>query len=104
MSPLQLQPQPVGPPAQPDDAGPQVILPAQPVVNTGQPVIPVAAQALDWAHFKPEFASKQDDVEVHLLRTNNWIDTHAFPEVCKGQRLCLPLAGEARYCINHSDQ
>ena len=52
---------------------------------------------LNWSHFKPEFAGKPDeDAEVHLLRTNDWMDTHAFPEGVKVQRFCLTLVGEAR--------
>ena len=36
---------------------------------------------LYWPYFKTEFAGKQDeDAEAHLLRTNNWMDTCAFPE------------------------
>ena len=34
--------------------------------------------------------------EVHLLRTNDWMDTHAFPEGVKVQRFCLTSVGEAR--------
>ena len=36
---------------------------------------------LNWPHFKPEFAGKPDeDAEAHLLRMNDWMDTHAFQE------------------------
>ena len=39
---------------------------------------------LNWSHFKPEFADKPDeDAEAQLLRTNNWMDTHAFQEGVK---------------------
>ena len=35
---------------------------------------------MNWSHFKPEFSGKPDeDVEVHLLRTNDWMTTHDFP-------------------------
>ena len=52
---------------------------------------------LNWSHFKPEFTAKPDeDVEAHLLRTNDWMDTHAFPECVKVQRFYLTLVGEAR--------
>ena len=48
-------------------------------------------------HFKPEFSGKpEEDVEVHLLRTNEWMTTHGFPEAVKVQRFCLTLVGEAR--------
>ena len=36
------------------------------------------------------------NVEAHLLRTNDLVDTHAFPEGVKVQRFCLTLVGEAR--------
>ena len=35
-------------------------------------------------------------MEVHLLRTNDWMTTHDFPDAVKVQRFCLPLVGEAR--------
>ena len=52
---------------------------------------------MNWSHFKPEFSDKPDeDVEVHLLQTNDWMTTHDFPEAVKVQRFCLTLVGEAR--------
>ena len=52
---------------------------------------------LNWSHFKPEFSGKPDkDAEVHLLRTNDWMDTHGFQDNVKVQRFCLTLTGEAR--------
>ena len=35
-------------------------------------------------------------MEVHLLRTNNWMTTHDFPDDQKVRRFCLTLLGEAR--------
>ena len=72
-----------------------------PVHREGQqpPVQQVVQQQLhmNWSHFKPEFSGKPDeDVEVHLLRTNDWMTTHDFPEAVKVQRFCLTLVGEAR--------
>ena len=52
---------------------------------------------MNWSHFKPKFSVKPDeDVEVHLLRTNDWMTTHDFPDAVKVQRFCLTLVGEAR--------
>ena len=49
------------------------------------------------SYFKPEFSGKQDDdAESRLLRTNDWMETHAFPEAIKVQRFCLTLVSEAR--------
>ena len=52
---------------------------------------------MNWSHFKPEFSGRPDeDVEAHLLRTNDWMTMHDFPEGVKVQRFCLTLVGEAR--------
>ena len=60
--------------------------PAQPIVPPTQPIKPSPMPQLNWSHFKPEFAGKPDeDAETHLLRTNDWMDTNAFPEGVKVQ-------------------
>ena len=47
---------------------------------------------LNWSYFKPEFSGKsKEDVEAHLLRTNDWMETHNLPEGAK-----VTLKGEAR--------
>ena len=52
---------------------------------------------LNWSHFKPEFSGKpEEDAEVHLLRMNDWMNTHQFQEGVKVQRFCFTLVGEAR--------
>ena len=52
---------------------------------------------LNWSQFKPEFVGKpEEDAEAHLLRINDWVDTHALPEGLKVQQFCLMLIGEAR--------
>ena len=52
---------------------------------------------INWSHFKPEYSGKaEEDVEAHLLRTNDWMNTHDFPDDVKVQRFCLMLMGEAR--------
>ena len=52
---------------------------------------------LNWSNFKPEFSGKlEEDVEAHLLHSNDWMDTYHFNEDIKVQRLCLTLLGEAR--------
>ena len=63
------------------------------------PVAPGTPQRpqLNWSHFKPEFAGKpEEDLEAHLLRTNDWMDSHNFLDNVKVQRFCLTLVGEAR--------
>ena len=50
-----------------------------PVVQT----VPQRPQ-LNWSHFKSKYADKPDeDVEAHLLRTNDWMDTNKFPDQVK---------------------
>ena len=78
--------------------------PAQPAVPTTPPAQlaslpsqPAPVPQLNWSHFKLEFVGKPDeDAEVHLLRTNNWMDTHAFLEGVTIQIFCLTFGGEAR--------
>ena len=54
-------------------------------------------QQLNWSYFKPEFAGKlEEDAEVHLLGTNDWMETHNFPSDAEVRRFCLTLIGEAR--------
>ena len=60
------------------------------------PGVPQISQ-LNWSHFKPEYAGKlEEDAEAHLLRMNDWMDTHDFQDQVKVQRFCLTLVGEAR--------
>ena len=35
-------------------------------------------------------------MEAHLLRMNDWMDTHAFQEGVKVQYFCLTLVGEVK--------
>ena len=52
---------------------------------------------LNWSHFRPKYGGKPDeDAEAHLLRMNDWMDTHNFLDHVKVQRFCLTLIGEAR--------
>ena len=48
------------------------------------PVLPpvlMANNQLNWSHFRPEFSGKpEEDVEAHLLRTEDWMTTHDFPD------------------------
>ena len=54
-------------------------------------------QQLNWSYFKPEFLGKpEEDVEAPLLRTNDWIDTHDYPQDTNVKRFCLTLMGEDR--------
>ena len=52
---------------------------------------------LNWSNFKPEFSGKpEEDVEAHLLRSNDWINAHHFDEDINVQRFCFILLGGAR--------
>ena len=81
-----------GPACQREDPPPQPApQPLQP--QPGQQV----ALYMNWSHFKPENSGKpKEDVEAHLLRMNDWMNTHDFPEDVKVQRFSLTLTGEAR--------
>ena len=58
---------------------------------------PAQVPQLNWSYFKPEFSGKPEkDAEAHLLRTNDWIGTHNFPEETKVHRFSVTLTGEAR--------
>ena len=52
---------------------------------------------MNWSYFKPKFSGKlEEDATVHLLKTNDWMDTYNFPEDIRVRRFCLTLMGEAR--------
>ena len=66
---------------------------------TKAPIVPGVPQRpqLNCSHFKPEYVGKpEEDAEAHLLRMNDWMDTHDFQDQVKVQRFCLTLVGEAR--------
>ena len=84
------------PAPQPTPVVPPVVLPvppihlpahaAQPIVPPTWPIQPAPMPQLNFSHFKPKFAGEPDkDVEAHLLRTNELMDTHAFLEGVKVQ-------------------
>ena len=91
---------PVQPPDPPAHV-PSPMQPQNPSVHVPNPILPPAPLAqipqLNWFYFKPDFSSKpEENGEALLLRTNDWMETHNFPEVAWLQRFCLTLTGEAR--------
>ena len=57
----------------------------------------MANNQLNWSHFKPYFSGKpEEDVEAHLLRTNDQMNILNFPEDQTVRRFCLTLLAEAR--------
>ena len=61
------------------------------------PPEPPQPHQLNWSYFKPEFSGKtEEDATAHQLKTNDWIETHNFPDDTKVRRFCLTLTGEAR--------
>ena len=72
----------------------QVPNPALPPINPFLPNAPIVPGApprpqLNLSHFKSKYASKPDkDVEAHILRMNNWMNTHKFLDQVKVQRFC----------------
>ena len=86
---------PEGPPAPPIPEGaqnPPVPPPPQAPHAPQQPILP-----LNWSHYKPKFSGKpNENTEAHLLRTNNWMNTHRSQDDDRVQRFYLTLTGEAR--------
>ena len=73
--------------------------PLPPIPQPPQPPQPgqQAQMHMNWSHFKPEYSGKpEENVEPHLLGTNDWMNTHDFPDGVKVQRFCLMVTGEAR--------
>ena len=55
---------------------------------------------INWSNFKPGFSGKPDeDAEVYLLCSNDWMNVHCFGNGVKVQRFCLTLLGEARLWV-----
>ena len=55
------------------------------------------ATAVKLVLLQPKFSGKrEEDAMVHLLKTNEWMETHNFPDDTKIRRFCLTLIGEAR--------
>ena len=52
---------------------------------------------INWSNSIPEFSGRPDeDAEVHLLHSNDWMNAHHFIDGVKVQRFCLTILGEAR--------
>ena len=82
-------------PNQPNHPNPPPNQPHNLPANPPEPML--NQQQLNWSYFKPEFLGKlEEDTEAHLLRTNDWMETHDFPQDTKVRRFCLTLTGEAR--------
>ena len=95
------KPNPSPEPEELDQPNPPSIQPNQPNQPQNQvqnlQVAMAHPQQLNWSYFKPEFSGKpEEDAEEHLLRTNDWMETHNFPDDQKVSRFCLTLMGEAR--------
>ena len=70
---------------------------AAPLAPQAQQQLTQQMALLNRSYFKPESSGKpEEDAEAHLLRTNDWMDTHQFPEDLNVQRFCLTLVGEVR--------
>ena len=74
----------------------QQLAPAQPVPTSL--VVPAPQEVYqNWVGKKPEFSSKpEEDAELHLLSTRDWMEAHNFPDKIKVRHFCLTLTGEAR--------
>ena len=60
---------------------PDLTQPQNPPAQPPSPPVNVINQMLqlNWSYFKPEFSGKpEEDAEAHLMRTNDWMETHNF--------------------------
>ena len=88
-------PNPPNPPPIPSNLPPN--LPNQPPNPPANPPNPMQPQnpplqvpQLNCSYFKPEFSGKpEEDAIAHLLRTNNWMETHNFPQEVKVTKILL---------------
>ena len=81
-----------GSPVPPAPPAPQAPAPQPPPAQRVQQIQPIHVPQLNWSHFKLQFAGKpEEDAEAHLLRMNDWMDTHAFQKGVKVQHFCLTL-------------
>ena len=100
--PAHMQNLPTQPPNSPQNPPPQAPMqPPKPSANPPNPMQPqsppVQMLQLSWSYFKSEFSGKpEEDTIPHLLRTNDWMETHNVTEAAKVQRFCLTLTGEVR--------
>ena len=63
-----------------------------------------AQQVVHWSHFNPEFSWKlEEDVDVHLLHTYDWMNTLYFIGHTTVQRFWLTLILEARLWYQSSE-
>ena len=88
---------PIPPNLPPNLPNPQPDPPANPPNPMQLQNPPFQVPQVNWSYFKPEYPGKpEEDAVAHLLRTNDWMETHNFQEEVKVQRFCLTLTGEAR--------
>ena len=79
-------------------------VPQPPQQPPPQPLQPQQTQqahmCMNWSHFKLEYSGKpEEDVEAHLLRTNDWMNTHDFPDDVKVQRFCTDTYGRSQIMV-----
>ena len=90
-------PNPPNPPPNPPNPQNPPPNPPTPLPNPQDPINlpnPPQPQQLNWSYFKPEFSGKaEEDAMAHLLKTNDWMETHNFPDDTKVRRFCLTLIG-----------
>ena len=91
---MPVQPPQLQVPAQPSPVG--SIMPAQPApvqpVPIGQVVPAPQVFYQNWIGKKPEFSGKpEEDAELHLLSTRDWMEAHNFPNEVKVRHFQLTL-------------
>ena len=55
---------------------------------------------MNWSHFKPEYSGKpEEDVEAHLLRMNDWMNTHYLFEDEKSSEILSDSYGRSQIMV-----
>ena len=97
--PLQIPPNPPPPLHINQNLPPNPPNPPTPPPNPEDPMNPPnppQPQQLNWSYFKPEFSGNpEEDATAHPLKTNDWMETHNFPNNTMVRRFCLTLIGKA---------
>ena len=56
---------------------------------------------INWSNCKPEFSGRleEEDVEAHLLHSNDWMNAHNFNEGCEGPKILSYTTGRGKTVV-----
>ena len=56
---------------------------------------------INWSNFKPEFSGKpEEDVEAHLLCSNDWMNAHCFDEDRKSSKILSYIVRRSKIMVS----